>query len=73
MSKAEAVRENIKRRTERSIEAGGDGYIDVVMLSFDVGLCPRKVRQILAKEVAAGKVKEKKRGTGMVSRFRFIV
>lgn len=72
MCKEKAVLASIESRTKKSLANGGNGYVETVMLSFDVGLCNRKVRRILIDAVHQGIVEEKPRGAGRASHFRFI-
>lgn len=72
MCKANAVLASIQRRTESSLARGGDGYVETAMLSFDVGLCNRKVRQILLEATQNGLVEKKSRGPGRACHFRFV-
>lgn len=72
MCKSEAVLTSVRNRTMRSIERGEDGFIDPTMLSFDVGLCRRKVRLILAEALEKGIVEKRSQGPGKACYFRFI-
>ncbi len=72
VSKSDAVLASIKSRTGRSIARGEDGFIDPTMLSFDVGICRRKVRIILTTAASQGLVEQKSQGPGRPCFFRFI-
>lgn len=73
MSKHAAVVSSLERRTKKSLTNGGDGYVDTVMLSFDVGLCLRKIRQILVVEMAKGLVEKKPTESGKPCFYRFVI
>lgn len=70
MDKKLAVLESIRRRTESSISAGGDGYVETTMVSFDVGLNSKKVTKMLVEAMGRGLVEKKSRGPGRPSRFK---
>lgn len=61
----------LSRRTLRSIEAGGDGFIPTSTLSFDVGLNTRTLRRVLDEAVQAGAAERQDNGPGKPYSYRF--
>lgn len=51
-------------RSQRNIEAGGDGFITADSLRFDVGLSTQAIRRYLDAAVANGKVEHRQPAAG---------
>lgn len=63
----------LARRTAKSIEAGGDGFIPTSTLSFDVGLNTRTIRKELDNAVSNGTVERADNGPGKPYSYRMQV
>lgn len=67
-----AVLERIQIRTRRSLDAGGDGFVETRFVAFDLGLNPRKVKEALDACVAAGDVQRRTRSIGRPHKYRAV-
>jgi len=60
----------LTRRTQKSLNAGGEGFICTSTLSFDVGLNTRSIRRVLDEAVRAGTVERRDNGPGKSYSYR---